>query len=104
MTEPFDADAQRWADVHHIAAAVKRHVKIRAYIHNGGTDGCAKCTSGGLTFEQRVEVGHPRCAREMTQWETAQELAASMCDFDLDIAISRVGDHRGDDERAGDGL
>lgn len=89
MTEPFDANAHRWADAHHIADAVRQHVKNHAYINNGGTDGCGKCINSGLGFEQRVAAGHATCAREMIEWETVQRLASSIGEFELDIAISR---------------
>lgn len=88
--ENFDADDARWADIGHIADRVRQHIKNGAYIYNGGTNGCAQCTSKGRDMAARIAAGHETCAVEQIQWKTAQGLAASLSGFDLNIVIARA--------------
>ena len=67
------ADETRIADAQLLANAVRQHASNVAYIHCGGSNGCALCQD--RTFTQRLEAGHQRCAIEGIRWETAQQLA-----------------------------
>lgn len=90
MPESWDADDQRWADVAVIAAAVGQHLKSRAYLLTGGSDGCALCRE--RTTAERVAAGHVECAENGVAFRAAERLAVDASDFDLHIAISRAFD------------
>lgn len=67
------ADEQRIANAQLLAATVRRHAARAAYIHAGGSNGCAKC--GGRSFLERLADGHTDCARQLVVWETSHSLA-----------------------------
>lgn len=91
MGEPtWDDDDQRWADVAHIAAAVKRYMKNQAYLLTGGSNGCALCAD--RTLEESLAAGHRDCGVTKIRWDAAHELFATACDFDLSITIARAID------------
>lgn len=90
MTDQWDSNDQRWADVAIIAAAVKQHLENRAYLLTGGSDGCALCKD--KTTTERVEAGHVMCAENGIAFKAAADLAANASDFDLSIAIARAMD------------
>jgi hypothetical protein len=94
-TDDFHQRDEFWADARLIADAVKEHAEIRAYLFTGGSDGCAQCTRGSrnngkppMTFKERVERGHLRCAESLAVTKGAQGTAANM--GEVWIEISRI--------------
>lgn len=84
-----------WGDVQIVTDAVYEAIRNAEWSSTGGTDGCAQCSpvkGDSMTFQQRVERGHLRCAYELARTEGAQGIRQSLICGSLNAAVRRALD------------